>query len=131
MILPQVIIDTNVFVAAGFSRRSHSAQILEQIRAGSLHMIWHDQTREETEYIVRKIPPLSWEQVQDLFQSAGRYTQALDSSAYPQIPDSEDRKFVALSVATAAILITMDRGILSNRHLVPAQILRPSEFLEL
>lgn len=93
-------------------------------------MIWHEQTREETEYILRKIPPLSWEIVQDLFRPEDRYPEDLDSASFPQIPDAEDRKFVALSAATGAVLITQDRGILSNRHRVPALILRPSEFME-
>ena len=127
---PKVIIDTNVFVAAGFSRRSPSAEILHQIRAGALCMIWHEQTCAETEYILRKIPPLSWEIVQDLFRPEDRYPEDLDSASFSQIPDTEDRKFVALSAATGAVLITQDRGILSNRDRVPAIILRPSEFLE-
>ena len=34
--LPNVILDTNVFVAAGFSERSASARIIEAVREGRL-----------------------------------------------------------------------------------------------
>lgn len=131
MVHLNVVVDTNVFVAAGFSRDSHSAQILTQIRQGNLSMIWHPQTREETEYILRKIPPLSWEPIADLFQPESCYVQALDSQRFRQIPDEADRKFVALSVATGATLLTLDRGILNNRDHVTSAILRPDEFLQI
>ena len=51
------IYDTNVFVAAGFNRRSASARLITAARDGRVQMIWCDATRAETERILTKIPP--------------------------------------------------------------------------
>jgi hypothetical protein len=57
---PQVVLDTNVFVGAGFKPRSHSALLLEAVRGGRLRIVWDDATHEEIEHVLRRIPPLSW-----------------------------------------------------------------------
>ena len=67
---PRAILDTNVFVGAGFNRRSASARLLRAVRDGELVMVWSAATQAETERILRKIPPLSWEAVVDLFDPA-------------------------------------------------------------
>jgi predicted nucleic acid-binding protein len=50
-----VVVDTNVFVAAGFNAASDAARVLASVRAGTLRMVWDDATRRETEYILGKI----------------------------------------------------------------------------
>ena len=37
---PQVDLDTNVFVGAGFNPRSHSALLIDAVRDGRLRMEW-------------------------------------------------------------------------------------------
>lgn len=125
---PAVVLDTNVFVAAGFNRRSSSARILEQVRAGQLRMLWNEHTQRETRYILQKIPPLSWEDVADLFRPEDRYEADLDADAFAEIVDPEDRKFAALSATSEAVLITADDHLLSQRHQARVEILTPSEF---
>lgn len=125
---PAVVLDTNVFVAAGFNRRSSSARILEQVRAGQLRMVWNEHTQRETRYILQKIPPLSWEDVADLFRPEDRYEADLDADAFAEIVDPEDRKFAALSATSEAVLITADDHLLSQRHQARVEILTPSEF---
>lgn len=124
-----VVIDTNVFVAAGFNSRSNAAAILQQVRNGSLRMIWHPQTRDETEFIINKIPPLSWSAIQDLFRLEDCFTGELDEENQWHIPDPEDRKFTALSKATGAILITLDKGVLITRESTDLFIMTPKEFM--
>jgi len=46
-----IVIDTNVFVAAGFNPRSASARILADIRRGRFLLIWNKPTQRETEVI--------------------------------------------------------------------------------
>src|SRR5690242_20609336 len=48
-----VVLDTNVFVAAGFNPGSHSARLVEAVRDGRLRMIWDDTTRAEIEQVMR------------------------------------------------------------------------------
>ena len=45
--LDEVVLDTNVFVAAGFNPGSHSARLVEAVRDRRLRMIWDEATREE------------------------------------------------------------------------------------
>jgi uncharacterized protein len=42
---PRVVLDTNVFVGAGFNPRSHSALLLDAVRDGRLRMVWDDAIR--------------------------------------------------------------------------------------
>ncbi len=111
----QVILDTNVFVAALFNPRSYSSQLIRQVRDGRLQMVWDPLTRTETEYVIRKIPPLHWEAVADLFDGSCCYHGSTDPGAFSYVLDPADRKFAALAQATGAILITMDQDLLGSR----------------
>ena len=123
-----VILDTNVFVAAGFNRRSASARVLEQVRSGRLQMIWNEPTRREIQYILNKIPPLSWSSVAKLFREEDRHHGKTDPEKFDHIPDQDDRKFAALSEATGAVLLTNDDDLLSNRDRASPEILTPGEY---
>jgi predicted nucleic acid-binding protein len=131
MRVPAVVIDTNVLVASGFNPRSHSAQIVEQVRCGRLRMVWAEQTREEAALIVGKIPPLSWEAIAVLFRPDACYAGTLFPEQFQQIPDKADIKFVALSDVTGAPLITMDKELLSFRETLSVPMMMPFEFLAL
>ncbi len=52
MIERGVVLDTNVFVAAGFNSRSASARIIKAVRLRQIRMIWNDATRTEIELIL-------------------------------------------------------------------------------
>ena len=128
--MPAVILDTNVFVAAGFNPRSASARILRQVRQGRLRMVWSQPTRRETQRIVEKIPPLSWERVRDLFREEDRCSDEVMLSAYDFIRDPDDRKFAALADATGAALVTNDDDLLTHRQRVPFEVLTPHDYWE-
>jgi predicted nucleic acid-binding protein len=128
MIVPSVVLDTNIFVASGFKPLTHSAEIVDQVRIGVLRMVWTEQTRNETEYIVRKIPPLSWDKIAALFRQEDCYTGELFPEQFLHIPDKDDIKFAALSKATGAALITMDKDLLSIRETLSLPILTPFEY---
>jgi predicted nucleic acid-binding protein len=99
MTVPTVILDTNILVASGFNPKSHSAQIVEQVRCRQLRLVWTEQTRYEAELIIGKIPPLSWERISILFRLENCYCGALFPENFQHIPDKADIKFVALSDA--------------------------------
>jgi hypothetical protein len=90
-----VVIDTNVFVAAGFNSRSAAARILVAVRAGHFLLVWNKPTHRETETILHRIPGLDWARVADLFRPEGEFTGPVDPDV--MIADRDDRKFVALS----------------------------------
>ncbi|MCG9891801.1 MAG: PIN domain-containing protein [Thermosynechococcaceae cyanobacterium MS004] len=131
MAVPAVVIDTNVLIASGFNPKSHSAQIVEQVRCGPLRMVWTEQTRDEAAFIIGKIPPLSWEAIALLFRPEDCYDGALFPEQFQQVPDKADIKFAALSDATGAPLITMDKALLSIRETLNVPMLMPFEFLAL
>jgi uncharacterized protein len=124
----EVVLDTNVFVAAGFNPGSHSARLVEAVRDGRLRMIWDDATREETEHVMRQIPPLSWTRVADLFRTEDRFGGSTHPEAYGFVPDPADRKFAALAEAAQAPLVTSDAGLLNARARMAVLVLKPSEF---
>ena len=127
--LPRVILDTNIFVAAGFNGRSASARIIEVVRSGHLRLVWDDATRSESEYIVRKIPRLAWVATfADLFRAEDRFTGATHPDHFDHIPDPDDRKFAALTAATGATLISNDAHLLQPRADLSISALTPGEF---
>ncbi len=126
----RVILDTNVFVAAGFKQRSASARIIDLIRTGQLRMVWHEQTRRETEHILRKIPPISWRDVKELFREEDRYPDSLAVADFTHILDPDDRKYAALSEVTGVCLLTNDSDLLEHRDQARTEILTPREYCD-
>jgi predicted nucleic acid-binding protein len=124
-----VVIDTNVFVAAGFNPRSASARVLESVREGRFRLIWNQPTRSETEMILRRIPRLEWRTVADLFRPEGEYTGLADPAAFTVIADPDDRKFAALSAAANVPLVTSDKLVLAQRGRIGVEIVTPRDFL--
>jgi predicted nucleic acid-binding protein len=126
---PDVVLDTNIFVAAGFNPHSHAAQILDAVRSGRLRMVWTDETRRGTARILRQIPRLSWSDVAPLFREENRVAGATSPESFSGIADPDDRKFAALAQAAKAILITNDAHLL-NRPASPGVVaMTPKTFL--
>jgi len=123
----RVILDTNIFVAAGFNPGSRSARILAAVREGRLRMVWSETTRGETERIIRKIPPLAWADVADLFREADRFDGEMHPERFDVIPDPADRPFAALAAATGATLVSLDDHLLAHRAALGLPIVRPDE----
>ena len=124
-----VVVDTNVFVAAGFNPGSASTRILEGIREGRFRLIWNQPTRRETEMILRRIPRLDWRTVADLFRPEGEFAGPVDPAAFAVIADPDDRKFAALSAAAQVPLVTSDNLVLAQRGRIGIEIATPRDFL--
>ena len=127
---PSVVVDTNVFIAAAFKPRSDSGRVVEAIRLGSVRLLWSEATRSETETLMRRIPPISWQSVADLFQQENRRTDHEDRGAFSSVPDHEDRKFAALAASSGATLVSLDRHLLGAELEDVCVVCTPSEFLE-
>ena len=124
-----VVVDTNVFVAAGFNPRRASARLVEGIREGRFRLIWNQPTRRETEMILRRIPRLDWRTVADLFRPENEFMGPVDPAAFTLIADPDDRKFAALSAAAQASLVTNDNLVLAQRGRLGIEIATPRDFL--
>jgi predicted nucleic acid-binding protein len=121
----QIVLDTNVFVAAGFNPRSHAARLLAAVRDGALILAWHAETRAETLHVLGRIPPLRKLSVAELFRPDAEYAAPLDRTPYACIPDPADRVFAALAEAAVAALVTNDAHLLDHRHALRVPVLPP------
>ncbi len=124
-----VILDTNVFVAAGFNSHSYSARIVADVRKGKLRMVWNESTRREIQAILKKIPPLAWEDFADLFRDEAHYTGDVHPDRHEYVPDPDDRKFMALAEATGATLVSQDDHLLGRRDQTDVSVLTPEAFV--
>ena len=125
-----VVLDTNVFVGAGFNPGSASAGLVGAVREGRLSMPWTDATRGEVERILRTIPPLSWPDVRELFREEDRVGEPPDEEGLGWIPDPADRKFAALARSVGAVLVSSDRDLLGRREEAGFPVLTPGEYRE-
>mgnify|MGYP001046099055 CR=1 FL=1 len=124
---PAVVLDTNIFVAALFNPRSDAARILDAVRHGKLQMVWNEATRRETRRILEQIPPLAWNDVEELFRTDHRYEGKTAPSRFSQVPDPEDRKFAALAHAAGALLVSRDEHLLAEPQRMDILVLTPQE----
>lgn len=125
-----IVVDTNVFVAAGFNPRSSSARILRAVEDGRIDMVWSADTRRETQRMIEQIPRLSWQQFSGLFQEALEYRETLDYSVYQFVEDPDDRKFAALGEATNSAIVTNDSHLLAHQQRLAPPVMTPGEFVE-
>ena len=125
---PAVVLDTNVFVGAGFKPRSASARILEAVKQGRLSMVWNDATRREIERILHQIPPLRARNTEALFRPEDRFTGATHPELFAHVPDPDDRKFAALADAAGATLISSDEHLLHHLGRGGPTVLTPAAF---
>ncbi|NLD72834.1 MAG: PIN domain-containing protein [Chloroflexi bacterium] len=125
----RVVLDTNVFVAAGFNRNSHAARIIDGLGGEGWTLVWNRTTRAETRAVLRGIPPLSWEWFAPVFRPEDEYRGPTDPSAYERVPDAADREFAALAAAAGAIVVTNDDHLLGAREALDVRVLTPREFI--
>lgn len=125
-----VVLDTNLFVAAGFNPRSHSAALLRAVEQGTHTLVWNAATLAETRKIITQIPHLSWEPFAGLFAQAHEWTAPTRPDDFDDVRDRDDRKFAALAAAAGAVLVTNDDHLLSVRDRFPGEILTPTEFAD-
>ncbi|MHB1294701.1 MAG: PIN domain-containing protein [Anaerolineae bacterium] len=125
----RLVLDTNIFVAAGFNPGSHAARIVTRLRTGEWLLVWDGATRRETETIVGRIPLLAGADLTELFRPEGEWTGATDPAACAEVEDADDRKFAALAAAAQAVLVTNDEHLLAHRGRSDVTIRRPGELL--
>jgi predicted nucleic acid-binding protein len=125
----RIVVDTNLFVAAGFRPTGHAARVLAAVRAGTVRLVWDEPTRRETECVVRKIPPLAGTDLSDLFRPDARFDGPTEPDRFGFIPDPGDRKFAALAAAAGAVLLTADRHLLEGRPYAGVVTLTAAEII--
>lgn len=128
MSVMKVILDTNVFVAAGFNKRSSSAKIIEAVRRGKLTLVWNEKTLSETRKIIQQIPPLHWSEFEELFAETGEVKVQTDKNNFSFVEDPDDRKFAALADTAGCPIVTNDDHLLAQRRKFKFEVKTPGEF---
>ena len=123
-----VVVDTNVFVGAGFERESAAAEVVRAVGDGRLRMPWTDATRREVRTVLEKIPPLEWSRVEGLFREDDRVADAPDEGGLGWVSDPPDRKFAALARETGAVLVSNDDDLLARREEAGFPVMTSGEY---
>lgn len=126
----RVVVDTNVFVAAGFAEGSDSAEVVQAVRDGRLRMPWTEATRGEVRTVMEKIPPLDWSTVSGLFREEDRVDEPPDEGSLGWVTDAADRKFAALARSEGAVLVSNDDDVLERRSEAGFRVEAPTEYRE-
>lgn len=126
----KVVVDTNVFVGAGFNPDSHSGTVVQAVRDGRLRMPWTGSTRHEAKSVLGQIPPLDWSDVEGLFREEDRIDREPDEGGLGWVHHDSDRKFAALARETGATLISNDDDVLADRSAADFPVLTPGEYVE-
>jgi predicted nucleic acid-binding protein len=127
--MEDLVIDTNVFVAACFNPKSASARVLAEVRDRRVRLVWNEPTRRETQMILQRIPRLNWQSAAGLFRPDAEFSAPTDPEAFALIADPGDRKFAALTRAANALLVTNDRHLLAQSTAACITALTPMGFL--
>ncbi|MBI2842308.1 MAG: putative toxin-antitoxin system toxin component, PIN family [Armatimonadetes bacterium] len=125
----KVVLDTNLFVAAYWNRRSASARIIEACLSGHLQVYYTSEVERELWLIMRNI------RARDEFRATvsnliGRAEQvSAQAKVDVRTEDPEDQKFLECAVsANADYLITSDDHLLRLRKTGKTVIIKPGDF---
>jgi len=127
----KVVLDTNLFVAAYFNKKSASAKIIEACLKGKLKVFTSQGLFNELEFILKNIRASSQfkEKVYRILEKA----QVVFPSRILVIKeDIEDNKFLAVAKkAKADYLITNDRHLLKIKRFQQTRIITPFRFWQI
>lgn len=125
----KAVLDTNVFVAAGFNPNSSSAVLLKLVSEGHVELVWTAATKRETRFVLESIPRLGWDEIAPLFRAQAEVADELPLERFDYVLDPDDRKFAALASASGATLVSSDNHLLDHRARGDISIASPSEFV--
>ena len=127
----RIVLDTNVFIAAYFNRRSASARILD-LCSDEYELVISTRLLREVESILRNIRAERGflDKVRGIFMGALRVRPTKRLFAIKEDPD--DNKFLECALeGKADYLITSDRHLLKLGNFAQTRICKPTQFFKL
>jgi putative PIN family toxin of toxin-antitoxin system len=124
----KVVLDTNLFVASYWNKKSSSRKIFDLARKNAFDVIWSKETREEAEFILKKIKV-----GEDFLELVGSVFKN-EKEVFPKekislVKDYADNRLLEASKAgNAGYLVTADRGLLDLKIFENTKIVKPHEF---
>ena len=126
-----MVLDTNVFIAAYFNRKSASARIIDLCLENKHELIFSSRLRKEVRLILKNVRAERGFQkrIQSLFMNASRIKPT--QKIFMVKEDPEDNKFLECSLeGKADYLITSDRHLLELGEFAQTKICKPTQFLK-
>jgi len=127
----KVVLDTNLFIAAFFNKKSFSYKILDMAKRNEISLIVSDEILKEINHILRNIKPnSSFKNKINLILKKAKLIKNI-----PKVKeikkDSSDNKFLATAFAGKAdFIISNDKHLLSLKKFYKIEILTPKNFLK-
>lgn len=128
----KVVLDTNIFIAAYFNRKSASAKIINLCIENEHELIFSPRLRKEVELILKNVKAKGefQERIRSLFMNASRVEPTQKVFVVKEDPD--DNKFLECSLeGKVDYLITSDRHLLELGEFARTKICKPTQFLKL
>jgi len=130
--LLKVVLDTNVFIAAYFNRKSASARIIDLCLENKHKLIFSPRLRKELRLILKNVRAEREfrEKIRSLFVNASKVKPT--KKVFTVKEDPEDNKFLECALeGKADYLITSDRHLLELGEFAQTKICKPTQFLKL
>jgi len=125
----KLVLDTNLFIAAHFNKKSASAKIIDLCLADRFKVYAAESLFKELEFILKNIrAPLTYkEKIYQLFNKANLVKP---KKIWLVEEDPDDNKFLGTSLsAKADYLLTNDRHLLKIKKFNKTRIIKPIDFL--
>ena len=125
----QVVLDTNVLVAAAYNPNSASRRLVEACLRGDLTAVLSPALRNEYDFILgRAVRGQPYrERLQRLLETAAEVVPGATPRVVPDDPD--DDKLVAVALAAEAVLVTNDAHLLAVDGHAGLRVVRPADIL--
>lgn len=127
-----MVLDTNVFIAAYFNRKSASAKIIDLCLKNKHKLIFSSRLRKEVRLILRNVRAEREfrKKIRSLFMEASKVKPT--QKVFKVKEDPEDNKFLECALeGKADYLITSDRHLLELGEFAKTKICKPTQFLKL
>ncbi len=125
-----VVLDTNLIIAAYYNRRSASAQILDLARNGKINVLWSEKVFEEAKFILDKIKA-GVEFRKSLLSIYKESRKVIKPERDIDVieDDPSDNKLIGCAVKGASYIISNDHHLLDIGEYKGIKMVRPQAFL--
>jgi len=126
----KVVVDTNLFIAAYFNRRSASAEVVELAGEDKIKLVWSDLLKKEMDLILGnvKASPKFLNKIQNVLEKGIKVSPKEKLKIVKD--DPEDNKLLECAQETEAdYILTNDHHLLEIGEFKSTKIIRPKEFL--
>ena len=125
-----MVLDTNIFIAAYFNRKSASARIIDLCLENKHELIFSSRLRKEVRLILKNVRAERkfQKRIQSLFMNASQVRPT--QKVFTVKEDPEDNKFLECTLeGKADYLITSDQHLLELGEFAKTKICKPTQFL--